>query len=330
MALYELWDVRLVRAARTVLELPSLDIDEHVITALLGPNGAGKSTLLDALAGLLAPARGTLRYAGNVIDAQSRAALLRRVGYVSQQPWLFDRSVQANVELGLRLRGVTTPAARRRADAALAQLGIETLAARPARELSGGETQRVALARALALAPEVLLLDEPFNALDVTTVDTMKHVLRDLRTAGLRAVVFATHDATLALALADVTLHVSDGRVTRGKRMNLFGGAFDARRHAFDVGGVMVHVAGHIAGGTRIQIDPARIVVSSARLESSLRNVYAGQVIALATDDDGIHVTLDVGLRLQALLSRESVTALGLAPGHAVWAGFDPHAVRVY
>lgn len=330
MALYELRALRLARGAREVLALPALDIDEGVVTALLGPNGAGKSTLLEALAGLLAPAGGVLRYDGAAVDDGTRASLVRRVGYVAQQPWLFERSVRANVELGLRLRGMSTASARPRVDEALQCLGLTALAARPARQLSGGETQRVALARALALAPEVLLLDEPFSALDATSAADLKTLLRGFRALGLRAVVFATHDEKLALALAEVTLRLADGHAARDVRANVFAGTFDPAHHCFLVDGVAIHVGDHVTGGTRVAIDPAHVVLSTVHLESSMRNAFDGRVVTLTEQGGEVMVTVAGGLPLQALVTHETVAALGLVPGRPVWASFKSNAVRVY
>lgn len=210
-ALYALRGVALQRGARVVLEVPTLDLQANTVTAVLGPNGAGKSTLLEALACLLLPARGTLHYDGTLLTPGNATLLARRLGYVAQQPYLFERSVRANVTLGLRLRGASRVEAGQRADAMLERFGLAPLAGVRARELSGGEAQKLALARTLVLSPEVLLLDEPFTALDAAAAADLRALLRNPRALGARAIVFSTHDETLAAALADVTVRLGAG-----------------------------------------------------------------------------------------------------------------------
>lgn len=330
MTLYEFRGVRLGRGGHDVLSLPSLDIAGDTITVLIGGNGAGKSTLLLALAFLLAPAQGSLRYAGEEVTADRRADFARRVGLVSQQPYLFDRSVRDNLLLALAIRGVARAEARRRADATLDRLGVLSLRARAARELSGGEAQRVALARTLVLAPEVLLLDEPFSALDSPSVAGLEASIADFRALGARAVVFTTHDERIAFALADATIEVANGTATPRAPSNRYRGTLDATRHVFDTGAGLVHVPDHIVDGTRIAIDPAHVVLSEAPLTSSMRNALQGTVLSLAEHGGEILVTVDAGLRLHALVTHEAVRAQSLRPGTPVWVSFKSNAVRVF
>ena len=141
---------------RAVLDGVDLELRRGETVALLGPNGAGKSTLLAVLAGLTSPQRGSVERTGTVAAALQGAALA-------------GRTAVANVELALAWWGVPRSARPARARAALAAAGAAALADRPARALSGGEARRVHLARALAVAPDVLLLDEPFAGLDPGT-----------------------------------------------------------------------------------------------------------------------------------------------------------------
>jgi len=330
MALYELRELRLARAGREVLSLPSLDVASDTITVLLGGNGAGKSTLLLALAFLLAPAQGKLRYAGEEVTTGRRADFARRVGLVAQQPYLFDRSVRDNLLLALAIRGVGRAEAQRRADATLDRLGLLALRARAARELSGGEAQRVALARTLVLAPEVLLLDEPFSALDAPSVAGLEALIADFRALGTQAVVFTTHDERIAFALADATIDVANGTATPGAPSNRYRGTLDATRHVFDTGMGLVYVPDHIVAGHRIAIDPAHVVLSEAPLASSMRNVLQGTVLSLAEHGGEILVTVDAGLRLHALVTHEAVRVQSLRPGTPVWVSFKSNAVRVF
>jgi ABC-type sulfate/molybdate transport systems ATPase subunit len=187
------------RAGTPVVRGVDLTLRRGDVLAVLGPNGAGKSTLLAALAGLIAPVAGSVARHG-------------RVAAALQAPALANRSARANVEAALGWWGVPRAARRGRALAALQSMGAVHLEDRPAGGLSGGEARRVHLARAIALAPDVLLLDEPFAGLDAPT----RADLLDDATAALtdpqRATVIVVHDRAEAWALADSVLVLLDGR----------------------------------------------------------------------------------------------------------------------
>ncbi len=191
--------------------MPALDVPAGETLAVLGSNGAGKSTLLRALAHL-----GTASRSGSVLldgrDATT-AELRRAIAAVLQRPVLRRTTVLDNAAAGLRLRGVRRGEARSRAEPWLDALGVAHLATRHASTLSGGEAQRVAIARALAVAPRVLLLDEPFTGLDATT---RTDLLADLRSALDRqnaAVLLVTHDRAEARALAGRTALLVNGEI---------------------------------------------------------------------------------------------------------------------
>jgi ABC-type sulfate/molybdate transport systems ATPase subunit len=204
-------DLRVSARGRDLLHVPALDVAAGEVLAVLGPNGAGKSTLLRALGRL-----GRLHRSGAVLlDGRPAASgeLRSAVAAVLQRPILRRGTVAANAAAGLRLRGVGRAEARRRSAPWLDALGVGHLAARSARTLSGGEAQRVAIARALAVAPRVLLLDEPFAGLDATT---RADLLADLHTVldGLdTATVLVTHDRHEAMALAGRTALLVAGRI---------------------------------------------------------------------------------------------------------------------
>jgi ABC-type sulfate/molybdate transport systems ATPase subunit len=204
-------DLRVTADGRDLVAVPSLDVAAGETLAVLGANGAGKSTLLRALAHLNTASR-----SGDVLldGATAATAELRRaIAAVLQRPVLQRASVLDNAAAGLRLRGVRRGEARRRAEPWLDALGVAHLADRHARTLSGGEAQRVAIARALAVAPRVLLLDEPFTGLDATT---RADLLADLRAALDRqpaAVLLVTHDRDEARALARRTAVLVDGEI---------------------------------------------------------------------------------------------------------------------
>ena len=188
------------RGRREVVRDVSAELRAGEIVALLGPNGAGKSTLLDALAGALPVAQGRVQRHG-------------RVAIALQSPDLARRSVLANVMLALAWWGVPRAERGRRARDALRAIGAEHLAPRPAGTLSGGERRRVHLARAIAVAPDVLLLDEPFAGLDAEVrAKLLEDALSALRST-TRATLVVVHDRAEAWALADRLLILIDGRL---------------------------------------------------------------------------------------------------------------------
>ena len=146
--------------------MKSLDVERGEVLSLVGPNGAGKTTLLLTLANLLKPEHGDLSFAGRPLCQWNALEYRRRISFVFQVPLLLDMSVSDNLALGLKFRGLPQKEIVPRVNKWLEKLGIEGLRKRHAAELSGGEAQRVSLARAFVLEPELLLLDEPFPALD--------------------------------------------------------------------------------------------------------------------------------------------------------------------
>jgi tungstate transport system ATP-binding protein len=190
------------RNGRDVLQVPSLDIQRGETLTVVGPNGAGKSTLLLALARLLIPAQGDITYAGKSLRQWDELEYRRRISFVFQAPLLMDMSVEQNVALGLTFRGTPREERRARAGRWMEQLGVESLARRRAGQLSGGEAQRVSLARAFVLEPELLLLDEPFSALDPPTRSKLLEDLSALLKEHQRTAVFVTHNLSEAAKLS--------------------------------------------------------------------------------------------------------------------------------
>jgi tungstate transport system ATP-binding protein len=198
MNLYRLRDLQHRYGERTILDLPSLDIERGEILAVIGPSGSGKSTLLRLLQFLESPTRGTITFDGVTRDGAAPLDVRRRVVTVFQHPALLDRSVFDNVSYGLRLRGQRP--ARDTIMAALERVGLAQDARTNARQLSGGEAQRVALARSLVLNPAALLLDEPTANLDPYNVGLIEEIIRG---HGSTTVVLVTHNTFQAKRLAD-------------------------------------------------------------------------------------------------------------------------------
>ncbi|MFL5759433.1 MAG: ABC transporter ATP-binding protein [Thermomicrobiales bacterium] len=207
--------IEVKRGARATLHVPELDIAPGEVVTLAGPNGAGKSTLLQVAALLLQPAKGEILISGELASHKRSLALRRRIAMVFQSPLLFDLSVLDNAASGLRFRGVGRHDAEARAREWLQRFGVGHLADRAARTLSGGEAQRVSLARAFAVDPMLILLDEPFAALDPPSRSRLvPDLARNLRESGAAAAI-VTHDLDEALALGDRLGILLDGRIAQ-------------------------------------------------------------------------------------------------------------------
>jgi len=185
----------------------NLSVADGEFVSVVGPTGCGKSTLLNVSAGLLAPSAGSVRVFGDVL-----AGVNRRAGYMFQteslMPW---RTARSNVMAGLQFHGVAREAAQAQADGWLQRVGLSGFGDRYPHQLSGGMRKRTSLAQTLALDPDILLMDEPFSALDIQTRQLMENELLALWSHKRRAVLFITHDLDEAIALSDRVVVMSAG-----------------------------------------------------------------------------------------------------------------------
>jgi NitT/TauT family transport system ATP-binding protein len=192
----------------------SLDVHEGEFVAIVGPSGCGKSTLLNMVGALVAPTAGRILVDGMPLEGRAP----RHVGYVFQKDTVFPwRTVADNVGLGLEYRGVPAAARAARVREAIALAGLEGFEDAYPATLSGGMRQRVALLRSLVVDPQILLMDEPFGALDTHTKITLHAELLALWEAKRQTVVFVTHDLSEAITLADrvVVMTRRPGRIKR-------------------------------------------------------------------------------------------------------------------
>ena len=200
--LLEIRDLVVRRDKREVLGIQSLSVHRGEVLAIVGPNGTGKSSLLLTLARLLEPEHGELLWNGLPYKQHSALAYRRRIALVLQEPLLLDTSVFENVAIGLRYRRLPSAYIKESVNKWLERVGLEALHGRNGARLSGGEAQRVSLARAFAINPELLLLDEPFSALDAPTrlrlLDDLKAILAETGTT----TIIITHDLKEAAYLA--------------------------------------------------------------------------------------------------------------------------------
>jgi tungstate transport system ATP-binding protein len=357
-AVVALHGIRVDRAGRTVLEIPELAVGPGQVLAVIGPNGAGKSTLLRVM-GLLEPATaGHVRFQGERVGPADGLAVRRRMASVFQEPLLADTTVQDNVALGLRFRGVDRERAAPRVAAWLTRLGIAHLASRQARTLSGGEAQRTALARALVLEPELLLLDEPFSALDQPTrealLDDFSRILRQEHVT----TVLVTHDRAEAMALGDRVGVLMGGRLVQlddaaqvfrapasedvarfvGVETILDGRVVEWTQDLalVDVGGQMVEVAQRAEPGERVRLcvrpEDVTIFPGGPKPGGTREfNRLGGRVQRLVPSGPHVRVIIDCGFPLVALVTQRSVEELGFAAGSPVTAHFKataPHLLR--
>jgi tungstate transport system ATP-binding protein len=348
-------DVRVRYDRRDALRVGALAISRAEVLAIIGPNGSGKSTLLRVLGLLERPTEGEVHFHGRPVDARNALAQRRRMAMVFQQPLLADLSVADNVGLGLAFRGVPPAERRPRVAHWLERFAIAPLADRRARTLSGGEAQRVALARALVLEPEVLLLDEPFAALDEPSRTALIPDLGAILRADRVTTVLVSHDRAEALALADRVAVLIGGIVQQvGTTAQVFQAPVSEEVARFvgvetivdgdvvtveagvalvDVAGRKLEVAGAALPGERVRvaIRPEDVTLAqplSVPTLTSARNHLTGTVMRV-TPGRPVRVLVDCGFPLVAAVTGRSVDELGLAPGVAVTAIFKASAAHL-
>jgi osmoprotectant transport system ATP-binding protein len=217
-ALIEIRDLHCMLGGREVLRGVDLDVAEGETVVLLGRSGSGKTTLLKTLNRLVMPSAGSIRFEGRALSEWDPIRLRRRMGYVIQDAGLFPHwTVAANVGLVPRLEGVDAVAVARRVDEMLDVVGLPPAeySRRYPRELSGGQRQRIGIARALAADPPVLLLDEPFAALDPITRFELQRLFLDLRARVRKTALFVTHDVREALRMGSRVALLHEGVMER-------------------------------------------------------------------------------------------------------------------
>lgn len=199
-----------------ILEAVSLRLDPGTTTALLGRSGSGKTTLLRMVNRLVEPTSGQVLVQGEPVASLDPVPLRRKIGYVIQETGLFPHfTIERNTAVALEIAGVAKAERYARMVELLGSVGLdaERFARRYPHELSGGQRQRVGLARALAANPPVLLMDEPFGALDPLTRAEMQQMLRDLLLEMKKTVLIVTHDLDEALFLAQRIVLLEEGRI---------------------------------------------------------------------------------------------------------------------
>jgi sulfate transport system ATP-binding protein len=288
----------------------SLEVPEGSLTALLGPSGSGKSTLLRVIAGLEAPDTGRVVIDGE--DATPLPAQRRGIGFVFQHYAAFKHmTVRENVAFGLRIRKRPKAQIEAKVDELLGIVGLKGHHSRYPSQLSGGQRQRMALARALAIEPRVLLLDEPFGALDAKVRADLRAWLRRLHDEVHVTTVLVTHDQEEAMEVADRIAVINEGRLEQvGAPRDLY------ERPA---NGFVMSFLGPVARLGEELVRPHDLRVTSEPREGALeamvdRVVYLGFEVR-------VELALADGSPLAVQLTRDDAVALELGAGDIVWVG---------
>jgi len=338
-----------------------VEVTAGSMLVVFGPSGAGKTTLLRQIAGLERPSKGRIVFDNDswcdTVAGVWQPPQRRRVGVVFQEPMLFPHlTVRQNIGYALDANSRRTRIPVEATADIAALLGVADLEDRYPRALSGGEAQRVALARALTAGPRLLLLDEPFAALDAPTRARLRRDVRALlQTTGTPAIL-VTHDRTEAMAMGDLIAVVIGGRVRQvGAIAEVFSRPADAEVAAslgveavlparivdvsegiveVDVAGVVLHVAERdpIGRGTQVfACIRAEDVTLETRApgQASVRNHLAARVVHISPEGPIDRIALDCGFPLDALITRRSREEMQLAPGAQVTAAIKATSVHL-
>jgi sulfate/thiosulfate transport system ATP-binding protein len=296
------------------LEDVDLSVSTGALTALLGPSGGGKSTLLRIVAGLEKPDTGTVEIDGD--DATTLPPRHRDVGFVFQHYAAFTHlSVYRNVAFGLEIRKRPKDEIRRRVSELLELVHLEQFADRLPAQLSGGQRQRMALARALAVEPKVLLLDEPFGALDAKVRKELRDWLRRLHDEVHVTTVFVTHDQEEALEVSDEIVVINNGRI---EQVGTPDDLYDKPVNDFVMSflGPVTQLHGRLLRPHDIEI------FTSAQPDSTAATVTRLQRV-------GFEVRAELGEDTWAQLTRGQSEALGLREGCPVWIRPAPNSTSI-
>jgi sulfate transport system ATP-binding protein len=286
----------------------SLEVPEGSLTALLGPSGSGKSTLLRIIGGLESPDAGSVRIDGD--DVTNVAPQRRGIGFVFQHYAAFRHmTVRDNVAFGLRVRKQSKQRIAARTTELLGIVGLSGYADRYPNQLSGGQRQRMALARALAVEPRLLLLDEPFGALDARVRAELREWLRRLHEQVEVTTLIVTHDQEEAMSIADRIAVLDAGRIAQvGRPRELY----DRPANAF--------VAGFLGPVSRLGdelVRPHDIAIETDALEGG-REAMVQRVVHLGFEVR-VELMLTDGAAVSAQLTRSASDELELSAGDIVW-----------
>ncbi|HHO56937.1 MAG TPA: ABC transporter ATP-binding protein [Thermoplasmatales archaeon] len=328
----------------------SLEIEKGEYFVILGPTGAGKTLLLETIAGFHEPDDGKIYVDGE--DITHLPPNERKMGFVYQDYMLFPHmTVMENIAYGLRIRDMEKNEIMEKINELAKMLHIEHILERYPSNLSGGEQQRVALARALAIAPKIILLDEPLSALD----EMLKsEVIKDLKRINKKSritFIHVTHSRNDAVMLADKMAIMKDGAIVQvGKTgeifrkpqskfvaefvgvENLFEG--EALRKGkitvFRTNGIEIYSSSSMEGKGYASIRPEDIIISRKKVESSARNCIEGVVKEVSDMGNLIRVNVDCGMPFMVNITRESMEEMKISVGERIYLIFKAQNVHLF
>lgn len=317
----EIRNVRKTFGDFVALDDVSVSVPTGRLTALLGPSGGGKSTLLRVVAGLEVPDSGEIEIEGR--DATNLPARRRNVGFVFQHYAAFKHlTVARNVAFGLEIRRTPKAEIAERVDELLRLVHLESFAHRLPSQLSGGQRQRMALARALAIRPSVLLLDEPFGALDAKVRKELRDWLRRLHDEIPVTTVFVTHDQEEALEVADEIVVVNEGRI---EQVGTPDDLYDRPANDFVMGflGPVTRLGGVLVRPHDVHVEVLPDGAADGTVGGATPSRRGGPVTGVVTRTTrvGFEVRAEVATEdevVSVVVTRAEARSLGLAPGVAV------------
>jgi tungstate transport system ATP-binding protein len=351
----EIRDLKVNRGGVETVNVPSFALHSHETIALIGPNGSGKSSFLLGLARLLDSVSGQIFFKGEPVKQNGLTAYRRKLAMVFQEPLLFDATVYKNVATGLDIRGFSKRETDQKVQACLERFKITHLAERSARKLSGGEAQRTSLARAFATNPELLILDEPFAALDPPTKKSLAEDLAQaLRESGTAAIM-ATHDQIDALHFADRMAVMHKGTIVQAgptslvvnQPVNEFVATFIGMENIFSgsivkaenslltlaVGSETMYLPGDGLPGEQVTlcIRPEHVTLATHNPDhqTSTRNIFYGKIIKIIPLGLYNKVYLECGFVLVAAVTHQSLAELDLKISDMVYVLFKATAVHL-
>lgn len=350
----EIHDVSIAYENKPILQEINLSINKGEVLVLLGPNGAGKSTLLQAAAGLQKPTSGNIFFSDD--PSLTGLAFRRRISTVFQSPLLLSDTVENNIACGLHFRGISNHQIRQKVRFWMEKLHISHLSKRRANTLSGGEAQRVSLARAFCLETELILMDEPFSALDTPTRRELINDLRSVFSETNQTCLYVTHDLEEALTLADRIAVIIDGRIHQlepaqtvfshpctpevarfmGVENIIPGTVIDNKDRLLQIRSekAIIEAIGEFKVGSEVFFclrpeDITLLPYLESSNTSSARNRLLCTIEKVNLQGPFARIQVDAGLHLTALVTYPSVRDMDLKAGDKIYASFKSTAVHL-
>ncbi len=324
----------------------SFSVEDGEYFVLLGRSGAGKSLLLEIITGLTHPDKGMVIIDNE--DVTEKNIQNRNIGLVFQDYAIFPHlSVYDNVAYPLKSVHKSTIEIKQKVKSLAAKTGISELLNRKPKTLSGGELQRVALARTLASDPKYLLLDEPFSSLDIQLRVELQRLLRKINKEGL-TIIHVTHNFEEAIALADKVGVINKGKIIQVGTpkdvfhnpksrfvanftgiKNFYNAVISAKDSILLEDKVkIVCISGSSKGEGVVLFRSEDIVISKSEPISSMQNNFKGNIVELIPTKNGVELLIDVGIKISALVTQQSVEKLSLSENDAVWVGIKASAIK--